>query len=401
MAKLYNYRNLCKQLTRELDAVYFLQKFKIIPQTQLCTNNHEMQVKFLDNRPVWYCSIFPCKTVKLSLRKGNWLEHSKLKLCDIILFIFLWSWELTSIDFCKNELGISNHTTIVYNNYLREVCAFSLLNEDTSIGGEGLTVEVDETYFSKRKNHQGRVLPEQWVFGGICRETKEVFLMAVPDRTEKTLINAIKNKIKPGTTIISDCWASYQNISTIHGFNYKHLTVNQSCNFVDPITKANIQNIESIWNALKRKTKNISGTYSSTIDSYLCEFVWRQKHSKEIAFNSILHTIAKFNLAEPSSTVNEIFDISFVPVKEEAADDVKVEPLDSYVMNDIENPHMQSAKQNSLNETESPDVVKEEFDFSSATVKDEPDDDVDVKEEPLESFVMNDVEKTPYNLLFR
>lgn len=48
--------------------------------------------------------------------------------------------------------------------------------------------------------------------------------------------------------------------------------------------------------------------------------------------------------------MNEIFDISFVPVKEEAADDVKVEPLDSYVMNDIENPHMQSAKQNSLNE---------------------------------------------------
>ncbi|KAL7631685.1 UNVERIFIED_CONTAM: hypothetical protein RMT77_018009 [Armadillidium vulgare] len=377
MAKLYNYRNLCKQLTRELDAVYFLQKFKIIPQTQLCTNNHEMQVKFLDNRPVWYCSIFPCKTIKLSVRKGNWLEHSKRKLCDIILFIFLWSWELTSIDFCKNELGFSNHTTIVYNNHLREVCAFSLLSEDTSIGGEGLTVEVDETYFSKRKNHQ------------------------VPDRTEKTLIDAIKNKIKPGTTIISDCWASYQNISTIHGFNYKHLTVNQSRNFVDPITKANIQNIESIWNALKRKTKKISGSHSSTIDSYLCEFVWRQKHSKEIAFDSILHTIAKFNLAEPSSTVNEIFDISFVPVKEEAADDVKVEPLDSYVMNDIENPHMQSAKQNSLNETESPDVVKEEFDFSSATVKEEPDDDVDVKEEPLESCLMNDVEKTPHNLLFR
>ncbi|RXG62399.1 hypothetical protein Avbf_13193 [Armadillidium vulgare] len=70
-------------------------------------------------------------------------------------------------------------------------------------------------------------------------------------------------------------------------------------------------------------------------------------------------------LSEPCSTVNELFDISFVPVKEEAADDVKVEPLDSYVMNDIENPHMQSAKQNSLNETESPDVVKEEFDFSS------------------------------------
>ncbi|KAB7507723.1 hypothetical protein Anas_06402 [Armadillidium nasatum] len=57
---------------------------------------------------------------------------------------------------------------------------------------------------------------------------------------------------------------------------------------------------------------------------------------------SLLYTLK----AEPSSTVNEIFDISFVA-------------------------------------TEAPDIVKEEFDFSSATVKEEPDD-VDVQEEPLE-----------------
>jgi hypothetical protein len=39
------------------------------------------------------------------------------------------------------------------------------------IGGAGLTVEIDESLFSKSKNN-GHILPEQWVFGGICQETR-------------------------------------------------------------------------------------------------------------------------------------------------------------------------------------------------------------------------------------
>ncbi|XP_068227373.1 uncharacterized protein [Palaemon carinicauda] len=53
------------------------------------------------------------------------------------------------------------------------VCAETILKDPIIIGGENKTVEIDETYYSKRKYNRGRELPEQWVFGGICRETKE------------------------------------------------------------------------------------------------------------------------------------------------------------------------------------------------------------------------------------
>ena len=105
---------------------------------------------------------------------------------------------------------MGKNTIIDFNNYIREICASDLINNPVTIGGPGCTVEIDETMYSRRKYNRGRIYPEQWVFGGICRETGKCFLYAVQNRTRETLFECITANILPGTTIISDCWKAYK-----------------------------------------------------------------------------------------------------------------------------------------------------------------------------------------------
>jgi len=74
------------------------------------------------------------------------------------------------------------------------------------VGGHGHTVEIDESKFGRRKHHRGHRVEGQWVFGVYERETRNCFMVPVENRTVDTLLKIIKDWVKPGTTIISDCW---------------------------------------------------------------------------------------------------------------------------------------------------------------------------------------------------
>ena len=59
----------------------------------------------------------------------------------------------------------------------------------------------------RRKYHRGRqrARRDQWVLGGICRESGDMFMVECPHnkRDKQTLIPLIVRHVKPGTLIIT------------------------------------------------------------------------------------------------------------------------------------------------------------------------------------------------------
>ena len=122
--------------------------------------------------------------------------------------------------------------------------------------------------------------------GGICRETGQVFMRIVKDRKRETLQKIIKEYVLPGTVILTDCWAAYNDLKHIEHLDYCHNTVNHSDTYVDPVTGAHTNTIEGTWAHCKRHVPKL-GLKSSFLDGYLCRFI-RFKLTKSIGKDPFL-----------------------------------------------------------------------------------------------------------------
>lgn len=274
----------------EEDAVKFFQEKGILHKNMKCEKNHEMKLYFGDGIR-WRCNISTCRTKK-SVRKNTWFENSRLDFLRCLRFIYSWSEELTSGKWCQKQMDMDHETVVDWNSYMREICVDALEKRGKKkIGGPGLIVEVDESMFTKRKNNAGRVLPQQWIFGGICQETNECFLLKVPNRSMLTLLDAINENIAEGSTIFSDSWKAYCT-TKIEEQGFMHFKVNHKYNFIDPETGAHTQKIERLWGSAKWRNKKHRGTSRHHLESYLAEFLWRRVSSD--SFEKILYDLKMF-----------------------------------------------------------------------------------------------------------
>ena len=131
------------------------------------------------------CNI--CGKTKSYFYNSNF-TRSHIEINEIFHLIYCWPNEYLC-DIASHECNVNITTVTNFFQAFRIVCKFWYDQaEHMPIGGDGHNVEILEI----------------WVFGGVCRETKEHFVIKVDQRDAATLIPIIKEKIMPGSIIHSD-----------------------------------------------------------------------------------------------------------------------------------------------------------------------------------------------------
>ncbi|XP_071653090.1 uncharacterized protein [Temnothorax longispinosus] len=177
--------------------------------------------------------------------------------------------------FLCTELQLTRHSVVDWISFCREVCIYWAEKNSAKLGGPNIIVEIDEAKIGKRKYNRGRIIEGKWIFGGYER----------------------------GTTIMSDCWKSY---NCLNSEGFQHLTVNHSMNFVDPDTEAHTQHIERVWREVKANIPRY-GTRSSHLVGYLAEYLFKRVHAYEDRLSSFFCAIAELY---PPKTVDDEADVS-------------------------------------------------------------------------------------------
>lgn len=211
----------------------------------------------------------------VSVLKNTWFENVRLSILTILklTFCFVYGAPVTE---AAVSAEVSKQTAVDWYSFCREVCMVVLANslEERKIGGRNKIVEIDEAHLCSRKNFKGRILlsEQEWIFGGICRESKESFLVRVPDRKQSTLIPLIKKYVDMDSTIITDSAKVYKCLES-EGY-CAHYSVCHKKYFVDPKNPCvHTNNIERLWRGVKMCVKSFG---PGMVESYLGKYLYFQ-----------------------------------------------------------------------------------------------------------------------------
>ncbi|XP_061504266.1 uncharacterized protein LOC133391842 [Anopheles gambiae] len=275
-----------KKLTADEEGlVRLLQEAELLPPTQQCSKcKRQMKLKVTkrSNACKWICKpTSSCTGWECTVRTDSIFKNSRLSLSQLMEITFEWSRNTTRM-VAEAECAAGKTAILKWFKILREISAEYVETHQQQIGGEGLTVEINESVITKRKYHRGRIADNNqvWLVGGICRETKEIFLELVQKRDAGNLqANCV-------TTIVTDGWRAYIGLD---GKGYEHEMINHSENFVHPSDPlVHTQTIENLWRWVKPFLRS-KGTNRGALIEYIREY--QLKRAQPNNFITILRAI--------------------------------------------------------------------------------------------------------------
>jgi transposase-like protein len=227
----------------------------------------------------WKCKNGKCGK-QYSVKIGTIFEESAIALDKWLIAVWL-------IANCKNgissyeiarSIGITQKSAWFMLHRIRKALANSSWMK---IGGNG-PIEIDETFVGGdlRKMHRKRRLSfgeqrgphgKAIIMGMLDRELRQIRAKVIPNVKRETLQNEILNQVEKKSTVYTDQWVGYDNLTTR---DFVHETVNHMQGYVRG--EIHTQGIENFWSLLKR---GLRGTYVAVepfhLDRYVGEQIFR------------------------------------------------------------------------------------------------------------------------------
>ena len=274
------FNNMKTMTTTEL--VCYLRQIELLCHFQKCDYCNQIMAQHNSTRHmdgmIFKCKYKECnkKSTTKSIRVGSFFSDCNLELIKIMEYVYHYSNNSKCNEIC-GKLNISHPTARRINLKLSKLILRYFERNPIRLGGHGVICQVDETKLSgKRKYNVGTVVSDQtWVLCIVDTSYKPSlgFAKVVSDRSATCRLPIIKSVCLPGTIIHTDQWRSYKDL----GKTFEHQTVNHKVNFINPITGAHTQNVESYNNKLKYRIKEMRGIKKELIDDYLLEFNYRER----------------------------------------------------------------------------------------------------------------------------
>lgn len=177
--------------------------------------------------------------------------------------------------------GVSSSTISSIKKKLIEIYKVILNNNVSRLGGNNITIEIDETVLSRRgiiKNPttlDDETRDTVWIVGGVEKQnTKNFFLCRVENRKINTLSECLKNYIFPNSILFTDGHPSYPAVS--NNLMCQHYVVNHNHGFVaDDGTHTN--SIEGFWSHVKSSMRKEHGVKRSNIDNWIIQYTFKRR----------------------------------------------------------------------------------------------------------------------------